>query len=119
MASAAPKRVAFGEQGRVKCSPSCQRLIYDDPHVFRVRSQRSVPHLYPCESCLKEARRQQQSSTSNNQYPKRCSRLPPRPADLESLNRPKTSPLHRKSNNINWDNFMHKKSKYGKYKNLS
>jgi hypothetical protein len=116
MATTSSKRAVFGGKEHVKCSPSCPHLIYDDPYIFRVRSQRPVPHVFPCETCLRNAKRQQQSSTPNIQYPKRCSRLSPTPVDLERANRPRTSPSRRTSNSCNWDNFMQKKSKYGKYK---
>jgi len=118
MARASPKRVAFEQKERVKCSPSCPRLIYDEPYVFRVRSQRPSSRLFPCENCLKAAR-QQQTSTENTQYQKRCSRLPPIPIDFEHLNRPYTSPSERPSNYCNWDHFMKNQSRYGNYKNFS
>ncbi len=113
MAATSSKRVVFEQKGRSKCSPSCARLIYDEPHVFRVRSERPSSHLYPCENCLKKAQRQQASLT-NNQYPKRCSRLPTStPVNFEYLNRPHTSPSKRTSHDCNWDNFMKNKSRYG------
>jgi len=117
MTSATSKHVVFRQKERLKCFPGCPRLIYDEPHIFRVRSERPSSQLFPCETCLKEARRQQ-ASTANNQYQKRCSRLPPIPIDFEQLNHPNTSPSKRTSNNCNWDNFMRNKSRYGKFKNL-
>jgi len=117
MKSASTKQVTFEQKERLKCSPSCPRLIYDEPYIFRVRSERPSSRLFPCESCLKAAK-QQPASISNNQYQKRCSRLPPAPVDFEYLNHPNTSPSKRTSNICNWDNFMKNKSRYGKYKNF-
>ncbi len=111
MATKSSKQVTFGQKGRSKCPPSCARLIYDEPYIFRVRSERQSSHIYPCESCLKKAQRQ--ASSANNQYPKRCSRLPPEPADFQYLNRSYTSLSKRTPNDCNWDNFMNNKSRYG------
>jgi hypothetical protein len=104
MATAASRKVVFGQKGRPKCSPACARLIYDEPYIFRVRSERPSSHIYACESCLRKAQRQQVSSANS----KGCSRLPAGPADFEYLNRWKRTP-----NDCNWDNFMKNKSRYG------
>jgi hypothetical protein len=117
MTAPSSKRVAFQQKERLKCSPSCPRLIYDDPHIFRVRSQRPSSRFFPCENCLREAKRQRTSS-ANNQYQKRCSRLPPAPIDFEHANRLNTSPSKRTPNDCNWDNFMKNKSRYGEYRNI-
>lgn len=117
MTSAPTKHGVFGQKQCLKCSPSCPRLIYDDPHVFQVRSDRPSSYPYACETCLKAAR-QQQTSRTNTQYPKRCSRLSPEPIEFEQFNRPNTSPTRRTSDKCNWDNFMKNKSRYGKYKNI-
>jgi len=111
MAAAPSKRVVLENKKPMKCSHPCPPLIYDDPYIFRVRSQPSRSYSRPCATCLKELKRQQSSSTENIQYQKRCSRLPPKPIELEHVSRSKTAP-----SNCNWDNFMKKKSKYGKHK---
>ena len=117
MAAIPSRRVAFEENRPGRCAHSGPHLIYDDPHIFRVRGQHSVPHPFSCDACWKAAK-QQQHPNANIQHPKRCSRLPPTPADLERLSRPRTAPPQRTANNCNWDNFMKKKSKYGKPKKL-
>ena len=109
-----------GGKNNLKCSNFCPHLIYDDPYIFRVRSQRSQSHSFPCDVCIRRAKQQQQRpSTTKIQYQQRCSRLPPRPIDLEHINRPKTVPSQRITNNCNWDNFLNNQSKYGMYKNKS
>lgn len=112
MAGAGTKRVAFRQDGRSKCSLSCDRLIYDDPHIFQVRSEHPSKHIYSCESCMRKAHRQQTSGTSNS-HSKRCSRLPPGPDDFESIDRTQTAPIKRTHRECNWDNFMKNKSRYG------
>jgi hypothetical protein len=106
MATAAARKVVFRQKGRPKCSPGCERLIYDEPNIFRVRSERPSPHIYACESCLRRARRQ--ASSANNSHSKGCSRLPAGPNDFEDFNRSKRTP-----NDCNWENFMKNKSRYG------
>lgn len=112
MAGVSAKRVVFGREGRSRCSPSCPRLIYDDPHVFQVRSERPTIHCYACESCMRKAHRQR-ASTANQSHSKRCSRLPPTPDDFEPFNRPQTVPFRRTPHDCNWENFMKNKSRYG------
>jgi hypothetical protein len=143
MSGKPPKRAAIGEKGQSKRPPSRSRLVYDEPHVFRVKSERSLSHLqesqhfHPCIACSKESHRRHEGlerphssyirqrstpppQTSEHQRPstatKKCSRLPPTSADLERLSRPKIIPPQQPSNNCNWNNFIKKKSKYGKTK---
>jgi hypothetical protein len=121
------------------------RLVYEEPHVFRTKSDHSLSHLQenrefqPCIACLKSDRRKgtndrphssyirQQStpppSSSNEQRPSTAtrnrSRLPPTTsAALERLCRPKTYHPKEVSNNCNWNNFIKKRSKYGMNKYL-
>jgi hypothetical protein len=129
-----------------KKGPSTRpRLVFDEPHIFRMKNERSLSHLQesrellPCVACSKEADRRQETLTrphssyirqrstpppsSIEQRPstatkKKSSPSPPTPADLERLSRPKTIPPERISNNINWNNFIKKKSKYGMNKIL-
>ncbi|CAF0856289.1 unnamed protein product [Rotaria sordida] len=112
MAHASSQRIISGDKRHLKCCHSCPRLIYDEPYIFRVRSQRSPSHSFPCDTCFKEAIRrqqqQQQQPRTNIQYQKRCSCLPLRSADLEYFNRPRTVPSQGTSNSINWPNFMKK-----------
>ncbi|CAF1232231.1 unnamed protein product [Adineta steineri] len=114
MATASSKRVAFARNESSKCTHRIPHLIYDEPYIFQVRSQRTRSlHKRPCDDCLKASKQQQQRlSTANIQYEKRCSRLPPKPIDFEQMNRPKTAPLNRRVNDCNWDNFMTRKSKF-------
>ncbi len=130
------KRIVTDKKG-----PSTRpRLVYDEPHVFRMKNERSLSHLQesrellPCVACSKEADRRQEILTRPNssyirqrstpppssveQRPstatkKKSSPSPPTRADLERLSRPKTVPPERILNNCNWNNFIKKKSKYG------
>ncbi|CAF3594086.1 unnamed protein product [Rotaria socialis] len=101
-----------GNRPRVRCSHSSPKPIYDEPFVFRVRSDRSLSYSFPCRACLREAKLKQRESSTNVRYQQRCSRSPLRPVRIEHLNRPKTVSSIRTSNNCNWDNFMRKKSKH-------
>ncbi|CAF2352963.1 unnamed protein product [Rotaria sp. Silwood2] len=112
MANISSRRIISGGKRHTRCCHSCHRIVYDEPYIFRVRSERSLLHSFPCDTCLKEAIRRQQPPTTNIQYQKRCSRLPLRPVDLEYSSRPRTAPSQRTSSSINWNNFMKKKSKY-------
>jgi len=118
MEAPSSKRVVIGKKEHLKYPYTRSHLIYDEPHIFQVTSERSLSHLqqhrkfHPCNACLKEANRP--TFTANVQHPKRCSRLPATPADLERSNRPKTVPPKRTSNDCNWNNFIKKKSKHGK-----
>ena len=124
-----------------KRPPSRPPLVYQAPHVFRVKSDRSLAHLQesrqfdPCIACLQEADRRQESFTRPNSsshhrhrstpsvlYEQRPStatttiakkRSPPTQADLERLSRPKTSLPAQYADNINWSNFINRRSKYG------
>lgn len=112
MAGAGTKRVAFRHDGLSKCSPSCARLIYDDPHIFQVRSEHPSKHIYSCESCMRRAHRQQASSASNS-HSKGCSRLPLTPDDFQSPDRAEPARIKRTPRECNWENFMKNKSRYG------
>jgi hypothetical protein len=134
------KRVVPVKKDQTKRPPSRSRLVFDTPHIFRMKSERSLAHLQenrdfiPCIACSKEFERRQETFTrphssysrqrstpppsSCEQRPstatkKKSSPLPPTPADLERLSRPKTAQPERLSNNCNWNNFIKKRSKYG------
>jgi len=107
MTNKSSKHVVFEEKNRPKCFANCPRLIYDEPYVFQVRSQRPSARFYPCENCLKIAHKQRASS-ANHQHTKGCSRLPLTSYEFEQFDRPRTS------NDCNWKNFMKNKSRYGK-----
>ncbi|CAF1448296.1 unnamed protein product [Rotaria sordida] len=121
-----------------RSSSTRSRLVFEEPHIFRVKSERSLPQLQetreflPCVACLKEANRRQEtfnrphSSYTHQQLTrprsseprpstgiekKHCP-APPTPANLERLSRPKTFSPEQISNNYNWNNFIQKKSKY-------
>jgi hypothetical protein len=131
-----------------KRPPTRPPLVYEPPHIFRVKSERSLSHLResrdfePCIACLKEADRRQESfirpnssytrhrSTPSALYEQRPStattttkkkkKLPPTQADLERLSRPKTALPEQFANNCNWSNFINRRSKYGtrKFSNI-
>ncbi len=134
------KRVGGEKKGQSKRPPTQSRLVYDEPHVFHIKNERSLAHLQesreflPCAACSTEANRRQetlarphssyirQRSTpppiSSEQRPSTATKKksvpsPPTPADLERLSRPKTVPIEQTSNNCNWNNFIKKRSKYG------
>lgn len=108
-----PKRVIFENKKQKKYSHTCPRLIYDDPFVFRVRSDRVVSDSYPCYACLKEI--EEQEAAKYIRYERRCSRLPFRPVEIPRSNRPRTVPSKRSPKYCSWDNFMKETSKYGRY----
>ena len=137
MSTKPAKRVTSGKKDQSKARP---RLVYNEPHIFRVKSDRALAHLQetreyePCIACSKENDRRQETldrphssyirqrstppPSSSEQRPstatkKKSSHSPPTPADLERLSRPKTVPPERTSNNCNWNNFIKKRSKYG------
>lgn len=113
------------------------RLVFEQPHILRTKSEQSLAHLQetreflPCVACSKESdRRQEPSARPHSSYTRRPlpasatsekrpatattkKRLPPTQADLERLSRPKTALPEQYSNNCNWSNFINKRSKYG------
>lgn len=113
-------------------------LDFEPPHVFRVKSEHSLAHLresqqfLPCAACSIEGnRREAHPARPQSSYIQRRpaspaigSRpstavknrplLPPTPADIERLSRPKSVPPARNSENCNWTNFVRHRSKYGK-----
>ena len=130
----ATKRVLAEKKKASKPQP---RLVFDEPHIFRMKSEQALSHLKehqeftPCIACSKEADRRQspfntrpQSSymrqrstpppSSSEQRPstatkKKFTPSPPTQENLERLSRPKTAPPERLSNNCNWNNFIKKK----------
>lgn len=139
MSAKPAKRAVIGKFNQVKRPTSRPRLVFEQPHIFRARSERSLPHLQesreflPCVSCLQEAERRQDGlnrpassysrqevnrpRSSEQERPSTPAQKkrpqPPSAADLERLSRPKSVPPSRLSNNCNWNNFIKKKSKYG------
>ncbi|CAF3294112.1 unnamed protein product, partial [Rotaria sp. Silwood2] len=138
MSTKQSKKVVPEKKDQTKRPPTRSRLVFEEPHIFRVKSERLLSHLQesreylPCVACLKESDRRQetfdrphssyirQQSTrprSSEQRPstgikKKHSPSPPTPADLERLSRPKAFPPEQISHNCNWNNFIQKKSKY-------
>jgi hypothetical protein len=136
------KQVVSDKKGQSKDPSTRPRLVFEEPHIFRIKSDHSLAHLQesreflPCVACSKEANRRQETSirpnssnirqqstppppsSSSEQRPstatkKKSSPSPPTRDDLERLSRPKTVQPERISNNCNWNNFIKKKSKYG------
>jgi len=129
----ATKRALTEKKKRPSTRP---RLVYEVPHIFRIKSERSLSHLQEnrdfqsCIACSKEADRRQEPfavrphssytrQRSTDPYEQRPStptikkRSPPTQADLERLSRPKTALPQQSANNCNWSNFINRKSKYG------
>ena len=68
--------------------------------------------MAPCTVCSREAhRRHEAAARPHSAYYRR---RPPTPADLDRLSRPKSVSSAETSNNCNWNNFIRRKSKYGK-----
>jgi hypothetical protein len=115
-------------------------LVFDVPHVFRIKSERSLAHLktsrefLPCAACANtvherpdmidrphssHVQQHRSEPLSMNQRPstaiKQRSCLPPTPANIERLSRPKSVPPRNESLSCNWNNFIRNKSKYGRF----
>ncbi|CAF4957935.1 unnamed protein product [Rotaria sp. Silwood1] len=138
MSTKQSKKFVPEKKNQSKRPSTRSRLVFEEPYTFRVKSEHSLSHLresrefLPCVACLKETDRRQETldrphssyirqqltrPRSAEQRPstgikKKRFPLPPTPADLERLSRPKTSPPKQISHNCNWDNFIQKKSKY-------
>ncbi len=140
MSTKPTKRIVSDKRDQTKRPPTRPPLVFEEPHIFRRKNERSLSHLQesreflPCLACSKEADHRKdtfarphssyvrQRSTppplSSEQRPstatkKKSSPSPPTQADLERLSRPKTVLPEQTSNNCNWNNFVKKKSKYG------
>ncbi|CAF4825041.1 unnamed protein product [Rotaria sp. Silwood1] len=138
MSTKKSKKFVPEKKNQSKRPSTRSRLVFEEPYTFRVKSEHSLSHLresrecLPCVACLKETDRRQETldrphssyirqqlirPRSAEQRPstgikKKRFPLPPTPADLERLSRPKTFPPEQISHNCNWDNFIQKKSKY-------
>lgn len=139
MSTKQTREIVPEKKGQSNTRPSTgSRIVYEEPHIFHVKSEQSLAHLresrqyLPCVACTQEKYRRRSSlrrpHSSNvvrqpvrtNSFESRLSidmkkkpRLPPTQADLERLSRPKSIPPKPISDNWNWNNFIHKNSKYG------
>ena len=133
-----PKRGISGHQDQTKRPPNRPRLVFDEPHKFRAKSEHALSHLrqgrefLPCRACMLEAHRRTDTFNRPRSSPygqrlirprsfeqrpstvhKKKSRSPPSQADLERLSQPKIALSKQISDNCNWNNFIKKRSKYG------